>query len=62
VEIKVGDVYKRRSDGKSYIVKKIDHKMVVLESVDGFGLSLTDVFALEQAYRKMEAKQTPESP
>jgi len=62
VEIKVGDIYVRHSDGKSYKVKRIDYKMVVLESVDEIGLSLTDVFALQKAYSKRESKPTQESP
>ena len=56
MEVKVGDVYIRHSDGKSYRVKRIDHKMVVLELEDGTRLSLTDIFALEQAYSKRESK------
>jgi hypothetical protein len=58
VEVKVGDIYIRHSDGKSYRVKRIDHKMVVLELEDGTRLSLTDIFALEKAYRKKESKST----
>jgi len=62
VEIKVGDIYVRHSDGKSYKVKRVDYKMVVLESVDEIRLSLTDVFALQKAYSKREFKPTQESP
>ena len=62
MEIKVGDIYVRHSDGKSYRVRKIDYKMVVLESVDEIWLSLTDVFALQKAYSKKEFKPTQESP
>ena len=58
MEVKVGDIYIRHSDGKSYRVKRIDHKMVVLELEDGTRLSLTDIFALEKAYRKKESKST----
>jgi hypothetical protein len=57
VEAKVGDIYIRHSDGKSYRVKRIDHKMVVLESLelkDGTRLRLTDIFGLEKAYKKIE--------
>jgi hypothetical protein len=57
VEVKVGDIYIRHSDGKSYRVKRIDHKMVVLESLelkDGTRLRLTDIFGLEKAYKKIE--------
>ncbi len=62
MEIKVGDIYTRHLDGKSYRVKRIDYKMVVLESVDEVRLSLTDVFALQKAYSKRESKPTQESP
>ncbi len=62
MEIKVGDIYTRHSDGKSYRVKRIDYKMVVLESVDEIRLSLTDVFALQKAYSKRESTPTQESP
>ena len=62
MEIKVGDIYVRHSDGKSYKVKRVDYKMVVLESVDEIRLSLTDVFALQKAYSKRESKPTQESP
>jgi len=58
MEVKVGDIYIRHSDGKSYRVKRIDHKMVVLELEDGSRLSLTDIFSLEKAYRKRESKPT----
>ncbi len=57
MEVKVGDVYIRHSNGKSYRVKRIDHKMVTLESLeveDGTRIILTDIFGLEKAYRKIE--------
>jgi len=57
-EVKVGDVYIRYSGGKNYRVKRIDHKMVVLELEDGSRLSLTDIFSLEKAYKKRESKPT----
>jgi len=62
VEVKVGDIYVRHSDGKSYRVKRIDHKMVVLELEDGTRLSLTDISSLEKAYSKRESKPTQKSP
>jgi hypothetical protein len=37
-------------------VKKIDNTMVVLESEDGTGLSLTDIFGLEKGYSKKESQ------
>jgi hypothetical protein len=58
MEIKVGDIYIRHSDGRSYKVKRIDHKMVVLESVDEVRLSLTDIFALQKAYSRIEPSPT----
>jgi hypothetical protein len=64
VEIKVGDIYIRHSDGKICRVKKIDHKIVVLEFY-GEGrtwLGLTDVFGLEKGYSKREYKPTQQSP
>ena len=56
MEVRAGDVYIRHSDGQSYRVKRIDHKMVVLELENGTWLSLTvtDIFGLEKAYRKIE--------
>ena len=56
MEIKVGDLYTRRSDGKICRVKRIDNKMVVLELVDEGRLTLTDIFGLEKAYTKKEPK------
>jgi hypothetical protein len=58
VEVKVGDIYIRHSDGKSYRVKRIDHIRVVLELEDETRLSLTDIFGLEKAYSKKESKPT----
>ena len=60
VEVKVGDIYIRHKNGKSYKVKRIDNKMVVLESLeleDGAQLTLTDIFGLEKGYRKVEPTQ-----
>ena len=57
VEVKVGDIYIRHKNGKSYKVKKIDHTMVVLESYeDETRLSMTDIFGLEKGYSKKEPK------
>ena len=56
MEVKVGDIYIRHLGGKSYKVKSIDHKTVVLESLeleDGAQLTLTDIFGLEKGYRKV---------
>jgi hypothetical protein len=58
VEIKVGDLYIHNSDGQICRVRWNDHKTVVLESVDGFRLSLTNIFSLEKAYKKKESKPT----
>jgi len=56
VEIKIGDLYTRNSDGQICRVKWTDHKTLVFESVDGFRLSLTNIFALEKAYSKRESE------
>ena len=62
MDIKVGDVYVRHSDKKSYRVKSIDNIMVVLEAVDGSGLSLADIFGIKKAYSRTDPKPAPESP
>jgi hypothetical protein len=56
MDVKVGEIYIRRSDGKVCKVKKVEHKRVVLESEDG-KLLLADIFGLEKAYRKKEPEQ-----
>jgi hypothetical protein len=58
VEVKVGDIYIRHSDGKICRVKRIDHTMVVLELEDETRLSLTDIFGLEKGYKKKESAPT----
>jgi hypothetical protein len=55
MNVTIGDVYIRHSDGKFCRVKKIDNKMIVLEFEDG-KLSLTDISGLEKGYTK---KQDP---
>jgi hypothetical protein len=62
VEVKVGDIYIRHSDGQICRVKWIDRTTVVLESEDGRRLRLTDIFGLEKAYSKRESKPTQKSP
>ena len=65
MEVKVGDIYIRHKNGKSYKVKRIDNKMVVLESLeleDGARLRVTDIFGLEKGYSKKESEPTQESP
>jgi hypothetical protein len=57
MDVKIGDIYIRQSDGKICRVKKIDNTMIVLESEDGSRLTLTDIFALERAYRKKDPPQ-----
>jgi len=52
VNIKLGEIYTRHSDGVVYRVKMIDYKKVVLESEDGSLLSMTDIYGLENAYTK----------
>ena len=62
MEVKVGDIYIRNSDGKICTVKRIDHTMVVLALEHETRLSLTDIFGLEKAYIKRQSKPTQESP
>jgi len=52
MDITIGDTYIRHSDEKLWRVKRIDNKKVVLESLDGSGLTVTDVFGLEKGYTK----------
>ena len=56
MEIKIGDVYIRHSDGKICRVKAIDNIKVVLESEDGTWLTMTDTHGLEKAYTKKQSK------
>jgi hypothetical protein len=56
MDITVGDTYIRHSDEKLWRVKNIDNKKVVLESLDGARLTMTDIFGLEKGYRKKEPK------
>jgi hypothetical protein len=56
VEIRVGDIYIRNSDGQICRVKWADRATVVLESEDGSHLRLTNIFGLEKAYSKRESK------
>jgi hypothetical protein len=63
VEVKVGDIYVRHSDGSIWRVKKIDNIMVALESEgDATRLTLADIFGLEKAYSKKEPKSSQQSP
>jgi hypothetical protein len=57
MDVKIGDIYIRHSDGKIYRVKKIDNKMIVLELEDGGRQTIIDIFGLERAYRKKESTQ-----
>jgi L-ascorbate metabolism protein UlaG (beta-lactamase superfamily) len=56
VEIKVGDIYIRHSDGQICRVKWIGHATAVLESEDGSRLRLIDIFDLEKTYTKKRPK------
>ena len=58
MEVKVGDIYIRHSDGMICRVKRIDHTMVILQLENENRLSLTDVFGLEKGYSKRESKPT----
>ena len=62
MEVKVGDIYTRHSDGKICRVKWVDGTTAVLESEDRSRLLLTDIFGLEKAYSKRESKSTEKSP
>ncbi len=55
--VKLGDVYIRNSDGKIYRVKKIENRMIALESEDSAQLALTDIFGIEKLYSKKEPIQ-----
>jgi len=57
MDVRIGDIYIRISDGKVYRVKTIDNKMIVLELEDGGPQALTDIFGLERAYTKKEPTQ-----
>lgn len=61
MEIKVGDIYVRHSDGVVCRVKWIGRTAVVLESEDGNRLRLTDIFDLEKAYSKRESEPTQQT-
>ena len=54
MNVKIGDIYIRKSDGKIWRVKRIDHKRIVLESENGARFALADIFGLEKAYTKKE--------
>ena len=56
VDIKVGDIYIRHSDGVVYRVKAIDNLKVVLESEDRSLLTITDIYGLANAYTWRESK------
>ncbi len=62
MEIKIGDVYIRNSDGQICRVKWADHTTVVLQSEDGSHLHLTTIYGLEKAYSKREVEPTQEIP
>ena len=62
MEVTVGDIYIRHSDGQICRVKWIDRTTVVLESEDGSHLRLTNIFALEKAYSKRESNPNEKSP
>jgi hypothetical protein len=57
MDIKVGDVFVRRSDGRVWTVKKIDGIKVVLESPDK-KLTTTDIYGLKNNYDKVEPNAT----
>ena len=57
MDIKVGDVFVRRSDERVWTVKKIDRIKVVLESPDK-KLTTTDIYGLKNNYDKVEPNAT----
>ncbi len=56
MEVKVGDIYIRHSDGQICRVKWADRTTVVLESEKENHLRLTNIFALKEAYSKRESQ------
>ena len=54
MDVKIGDIYIRESDGKICRVKKIDNTMIVLELEVGSKLAITDIFGLERGYTKQD--------
>jgi len=62
MEIKVGDINIRHSDGQICKVKWVDRTTVVLELGDERHLSLTNIFGLEKAYSKREVEATQKIP
>ena len=61
MEIKVGDIYIRHSDGQICKVMWVDRTTVVLELGDERHLSLTNIFGLEKAYSKRESEPTQQT-
>jgi len=57
MDVKIGDIYIRDSDGKICRVKKIDNTMVVLEVEHEGHQALTDIFGLQRAYTRKEPCQ-----
>ena len=57
MDVKIGDVYIRNSDGKICRVKMIDNIRIVLVLEDGHMQVLTDIFGLEKSYTKKESVQ-----
>ena len=62
MEIKIGDIYIRRSDGQICKVKWASRTTVVLESEDGRHLRMSDIFALGKAYSKRESEPAQKPP
>ncbi len=58
MEIKVGDVYIRNSDGQICRVRWLDCTTVVLELEDESRLRLTTIYGLEKTYSKAKPKPT----
>ena len=57
MDVKIGDIYIRESDGKVCKVKKIDNNMIVLGFEEEGKQGLTDIFGLEKGYTKQKPSE-----
>ncbi len=62
MELKVGDVYARNSDGQACRVRWIDHTTVILETEDGRHLRLTSIYGLKNKYTKRDSEPVQKTP
>ncbi len=54
MDVKIGDTYIRNLDGKVYRVRRAYKKTILLESDEKGKHTLTDIFGLENIYKKKE--------